>query len=345
MREIDGSHGGGQVVRTALSLSMLTGDALALEGIRGDRSDPGLSHQHLTAVETAARVCDAAVDGAELGSTELSFDPGVPTGGTYEADIGTAGSVTLLFDTLLPVASRLENPLTFTATGGTDVKWAPPMAYYRRVKLPFLRDRDLGVAVDEHRPGFYPAGGGSATLHVWPSDPTPITVPRARESGETARIYSKASTSLADAEVADRQATAAATELDESDIETVGREVSYAETSSPGSAVVVQLTGDDPRGRQGSVAGFDAYGEPGTPAEDVARTAVAAVREFLPSAAPVDVHLADQLLVVLALAGGQFALPRVSDHVAACLPVFEAFDFDVTVDESETPPVVSAPGR
>jgi RNA 3'-terminal phosphate cyclase (ATP) len=332
MLEIDGGDGGGQLLRTALTLAMCAGEPVAVENVRGNRPEPGLKPQHLAAVETAAAVCDAEVTGVELGSERVSFDPGKPTGGRYEAEIGTAGSLTLLFDTLLPVATRLDEPLRLTATGGTDVKWSPPMVYYRHVKLPLLARLGLAATVERERVGFYPVGGGSATLYCWPSEVVPVELTE-RGTVERARVYSLASTRLADAEVAERQADAVADGLPDG-VETVERSVTYAEAASPGSVVLVRFDGEQ------VLAGFDAYGERGTPAERVGERAATAATNYLDGSGAVDPHMADQLLVFLAVAGGSVRIPRVTDHVESSLDLLERFGYRVDLTEGDDEAVV-----
>lgn len=344
MIDIDGSAGGGQLLRSALTLSMLTGDPVEIADVRGDRAEPGLKAQHLAAVETAAAVCDAGVSdgdesdgdsGVDLGTDTVVFEPGDPTGGSYRADIGTAGSVALLFDTLVPLATRLDEPLALTATGGTDVKWSPPLDYYRSVKLPLLRSLGLAVAVDVERRGFYPRGGGEATLRLWPSesetldltDPGPVT---------GARVYSTASADLSDANVAERQAAAAVSGLDEAGIETVTERTAAVETASTGSVVVVRVD------RERGVAGLTAYGEQGKPAENVAASALADLDSVTERGVAVDAHLADQLVVFLGLAGGAVAAPRLSPHLDSSLDLLAAFGVDVSVDERDDRVVLAA---
>lgn len=333
MREVDGGEGGGQLVRTALALSMVDGEPVAITDVRGDRSTPGLKPQHLAAVSTAAAVCDAEVEGDERGSETVRFDPGAPSGGHYEATIGTAGSLTLLFDTFLPLATRIDEPISITATGGTDVKWSPPMAYYRQVKLPLARRLGVAAAVERDRTGFYPAGGGRATLHVWPSTLSPVEL---AETGRatSARVYSKAAADLVDAEAAERQADAATDSLAGLGMDVVRRRATYAATDSAGSVVTVRVDAG------AAVAGFDAYGAPGKAAEDVANEAVDAARRWRESGAAVDAHLADQLLVFLALAGGRVAIPRVTDHVSSNRDLLAAFDREVSVDDSGRTPTL-----
>jgi len=335
MLEVDGSAGGGQLVRTAVTLSMVTGEAVEIADVRGDRPTPGLKAQHRAVVETAADVCDADVSGVETGSDTVTFDPGRPTGGRYEADIGTAGSVTLLFDTFLPLAARLDEPLTLTATGGTDVKWSPPLSYYRQVKLPLLRRFGLAAAVESRRTGFYPAGGGRATLRLWPSSLSPVEL-SAPSAVTGARVYSTAATDLADSNVAERQADAAVDGLANLGVEVVERRVSYVDSASPGSVVVVRVDCAE------TVAGFDAFGAPEKRAEALGNEAVEGVRPFVRDDAAVDEYAADQLLVFLALVGGSVRIPRVTDHVSASLGLLETFDRGLTLDESASAPLVGA---
>lgn len=337
MLELDGAEGGGQLLRTALALSAIVGTPFRMTDVRGGRPEPGLRPQHLAAVRVLADICDAGIGEIDVGATELVFEPGEPRAGTYEVDIGTAGSVTLLFDAVLPLAAAIDAPLAVRARGGTDVRWSPPMAYYRRVKLPLLRRHGVPAAVDVDRPGFYPDGGGVARLSLGPAALDPLDLVD-RGDLEGVRIHSLASADLADRSVAERQADAAAAGFDDADV--VERTVVNADAASPGSAVVVGLTYE--RG----IAGFDALGEPGTPAEEVAAGAVDAARTFRAGSAAVDRHLADQLVPFLGLAGGRVAIPAVTDHVATVVDLLDAFGVGVRIEErDETPVLVGADAR
>lgn len=335
MLELDGSAGGGQLLRTALALSAVTGRAFEMTGVRGARDDPGLRPQHVRAVELLAAVADADVEGADPNSTELVFDPGSPRGGRYEVEVTTAGSLTLLFDAVLPVAVAIEEPLVVAATGGTDVRWSPTAAHYRAVKLPLVRRHGLAAAVDIERPGFYPAGGGAATLHLAPSTPDGLALTR-RGGFEGARVYATAATELADAGVARRGVDAAARELAGADLEVVERVLRVADADCPGAAVCVRLD------YAGGVAGFDALGERGRPAEDVGRAATEAALAFEEGAGAVDRHLADQLVVMLAVAGGSVRIPSVTDHVRTAVDIVGAFGADVAVERRESGALLSA---
>jgi RNA 3'-terminal phosphate cyclase (ATP) len=168
VHELDGSAGGGQLLRTALSLAALTGEPFRMSGIRGERPEPGVKPQHLACVRAVARTCDATAEGAEPGATELTFRPGSLEGGVVDVDVGTAGSVALVFDSLLPVAVGLPGELRVHARGGTHVRWAPTTDHHRLVKLPVLQAHGLSATLEVDRHGFYPAGGGTATLRLVP---------------------------------------------------------------------------------------------------------------------------------------------------------------------------------
>jgi RNA 3'-terminal phosphate cyclase (ATP) len=327
MLEIDGGSGGGQIVRTALALSMVTETPVRLTDIRGSRLTPGLRPQHLAGVRIAEKVSDATVSGAEVGATELTFAPDTVSGGDYQVDIGTAGSITLLFETLLPLATVLDDPLSLSATGGTDVKWSPTMAYYEGVKLPLLARYGLDAELRLHRSGFYPTGGGRATLRLRPSSLSTLDLTD-RGPLERVVVHSKASTSLENKSVATRQADRATERLSDRGITYSVEEPAYVPATSPGSALLLEA-----RYRE-SLAGFDALGEPGKLSEAVAEEALEAFEVFERTAAAVDDHLADQLLVFLALAGGRVRIPRLTPHVRTNRTVLEAFGGDLSCSES-----------
>jgi RNA 3'-terminal phosphate cyclase (ATP) len=369
--ELDGSAGGGQLLRTALALSMVTRQPFRMQNVRGDRSTPGLKPQHRTGVRAAAEVCDATVSGAEQGSETLTFRPGTLNGSDsrsdsdlasdpgprrVEVEIGTAGSVLLLFDALLPLAAELDRPLAVTTTGGTDVKWSPTLAHYRRVKLPLVREAGVFAAVESARTGFYPAGGGEATLWLAPSELSPVEVTD-RGSLAGVRLHSKASADLADSDVGERQATNAVERLHgglREDVERVegnSRDqrgevpitettISSVETASPGSAVTVALDYEE------TTAGFDALGEQGKSADEVGVEAAEAALAFHKGTGAVDRHTADQLVVFLALAGGRVAIPEATDHVRTGVDLVNEFGFSVELAEGDSrdPPTLTAPG-
>ena len=305
--------------------------------VRRARSNPGLQAQHCAAVEAVADICDAATEGVEVGSEAFTFEPRVAAeeadkeepvlGGTTSVEVGTAGSIPLVFDALLPVAAALEEPIEATLTGGTDAKWAPPFDYFQHVKLPLLREHGLDAEVSVGRRGFYPRGGGEATLTVQPSEFDPFALTE-RGDRESLTAYSVAEDSLEEDEVAERQAEAAAPDAD--------HDVSYAEADSVGSAVVLAVEYEH------SHAGFTGLGDRTTSAEEVGEEAAEAFAEFEDGDAAVDRHLADQLVPVLALAGGEVRAPEVTTHVETCIDLLAEFGYDVGVEDDGDTVVFSA---
>lgn len=339
MHEVDGSDGGGQLLRSALSLSALSGRPVRVENVRGSRPDPGLKAQHAAAVEAAARVANADVQGAEIGSETVSFEPGDVSGGEYDVDVGTAGSITLVFETVLPLALATDAPIRLHATGGTDVTWSPPLDFLARVKLPLLRSFGLVASLDRERRGFYPVGGGAATLTLGSSSLDSIELPAAPEI-DGVRVLSTAANDLREPSVAERMASSVTKAVEEPEpgggpeipvSETVVR---YADADCPG-AVVVLAAETEIEGRRTPVAGFDAIGERGTPSEEVAETVTAAFAEYLDGPAAVDRHLADQLLLPLAVAGGELRIPDLTDHVETSRELLAGFGFDVDCERRD----------
>lgn len=305
--------------------------------VRRARSNPGLQAQHCAAIEAVADICDAATEGVEVGSEAFTFEPRVAAeeadeeepvlGGSTSVEVGTAGSVPLVFDALLPVATALEEPIEASLTGGTDAKWAPPFDYFRHVKLPLLREHGLEAEVSVDRRGFYPRGGGEATLTVHPSEFAPLSLTE-RGARESLTAYSVAEASLAEDDVAERQAEAAAPDAT--------HEIEYAEADSVGSAVVLAAEYEQSR------AGFTGLGDRTTSAEEVGEAAAEAFAEFEDGDAAVDGHLADQLVPILAVAGGEVRAPEVTTHVETVVDLLGEFGYDVTVEDDGDAVVISA---
>lgn len=318
-----------------MSLAAVTGEAVEVRNVRGARSTPGIRPQHRAAVDAVAACCDAAVTGNEVGSERLRFDPGPVTGGDVTIDVGTAGSVALVFDAVLPLATRLDAPLSVTATGGTAVEWAPTLAYLRRVKVDLLARFGLDATVTCDRPGFFPAGGGRATLVVRPSALRPLEVTD-RGGLDAVTVQSVAASALADRDVAGRQATAARDALRAAGTPADAVRADHRAADCPGSVVLVRGAYD------GSLAGFSALGARGKPAEDVGREAADAFGAFHAGPGAVDQYMADQLVVWVALAGGAYTAPAVTDHVRTNRETVSAFGVDVSVD-GEAPVRIEGP--
>lgn len=351
MLEIDGSAGGGQILRSSLALATLTGRAVRVENVRGARDQPGLKRQHATAVLAAARVAGAETEGVAVGSETVAFEPGGGVGGRHAVDVGTAGSLTLLFETVLPTALAADGPIRLRATGGTDVAWSPPFDYLRRVKLPLLCRNGLVASAELERRGFYPTGGGAATLTLAPSslDRIALGEPVTADDIRGVRVYAAAGDELAEPEVAERMATTVAETLAAEGHDVTEQVIEYGATSNPGAVVTVRV---DVRGAGGGdvdpvrpTAGVSALGERGKPSEDVAQDAIDRFLAFRDGPGAVDRHLADQLVVPVAVAGGEVAVPEVTDHLASSVELVGEFGLPIDCDERPNGgAVLRAPG-
>lgn len=325
MLHVDGSRGegGGQVLRTSLALSLVTGTPFRMTAIRAGRSRPGLQRQHLTAVLAAAEVGGAEVEGAEMGSRELTFRPGAIRAGDFHFAVGTAGSATLVLQTVLPALLFAPGASTLLLEGGTHNPAAPPFDYLARVLLPLLRRMGPRVDVELERPGFFPAGGGRFRASVTPAPLRPLEL---TERGEVTRRSIRAAVSKLPLAIAEREAeTARATlgwTVDEAGAETW-------ESPGPGNVVAVEVESEH------VVERFTAFGERGVPAERVATRAAEEARRYLAAGVPVGEHLCDQLLLLCALArGGVFRTLPLDGHAATQIETFAHFlDVDVRVDE------------
>lgn len=336
MIEINGAKGGGQILRSSVTLSAITGKSFRIENIRGSRPNPGLKHQHIEAVKAAARLSGAEIEGLEQRSQELEFRPQELQPDNFTVNIGTAGSITLLLDTVLPLTTHFNHNFRVDVKGGTDVKWSPAIEYYRQVKLPLLREFDLIGELNVRKTGFYPTGGGHARLETEPFSMQPLEI---MDRGELQRfeIFSKASGQLKDQEVADRQADEVARKLKKSHVSVpVEKNVEYVDTDSPGSSIVLKAVYEN------SAAGFDALGEKGKRSEEVAREVVESFKSFHSSDAAVDTYMADQLVIFLALAGGKVKIPEVTSHVQTSLEVMRKFGREVEVERDEELAVLTA---
>ena len=291
--ELDGSEGGGQILRSALSLSMTSGQPLRIRNIRGRRSRPGLLRQHLTAVRAAAEICAAEVEGAELGSRELAFRPGAIRAGDYAFAIGSAGSCSLVLQTLLPALLAANGESRVRISGGTHNPLAPPADFLRDSWLPLLQRMGAEVDLELLRHGFVPAGGGELLARVRP---------RAGIPGH----------------VGERELERVRQRLGWSDEE---RQLEFlAEDQGPGNALLLRIDCEH------ICATFCAFGQAGVSAERVAEQVATQAIGWMESGCAADEHLADQLLLPMALAGaGSFTTPRLSAHLQSNRRVIERF--------------------
>jgi RNA 3'-terminal phosphate cyclase (ATP) len=318
MIEIDGSlgEGGGQVLRTALTLSMITGQPFRISGIRARRPKPGLMRQHLVAVQAAADISKAQVEGAGVGSQELKFVPGTLAGGDYSFAIGTAGSCTLVLQTILPALLFAAAPSTVRISGGTHNPMAPPAPFLERAYCTLLRKMGASVALEVERVGFYPAGGGVLLARIAPCAAlAPLVL---LQRGERLAAYAESLIAGVPVDVAQRELAAFGAGMGWSDENL--RIVQLPANQGPGNVLLVTLE------HEHVTAVFAGFGEKSVPAESVARTLLGRVRRYLASGASADEFLADQLMVPLALAGGgTFTLDKLSQHALTNATIIERF--------------------
>jgi RNA 3'-terminal phosphate cyclase (ATP) len=314
--QIDGTEGGGQMLRTALTLAMVTGQPFRMTHIRGKRKKPGLMRQHLTCVKAACEVSDGVADGAEIGSTEIVFRAGKLRGGNYEFAIGTAGSTTLLLQTLLPAMLFADGPATLRLTGGTHNPMAPPFDFIDQVYLPALRT--MGVTADcsllEH--GFTPAGGGLLECRVEPC--AKLSHLDLHDRGELESQKLTVLVRQLNTHIAERMLAAARKQHNCAD-EDATIEVL---PDGPGRGICCVYRAKFQHASELA----NACGEIGTTAERVGARVGKSMKHFLSSGAAVGRHLADQLLLPMALAGGgSFTTGIPGNHVATNLSVIEKF--------------------
>lgn len=324
MITIDGSlgEGGGQVLRTSLALSMVTGRSVRIERIRAGRAKPGLMRQHLVAVRAAARVSNAEVEGDQLHSQQLTFAPRTVVAGDYRFAIGSAGSTTLVLHTLIPPLLTLDGPSRLVVEGGTHNPLAPPFEQFAYSFLPLLSAMGPRVTARLERPGFFPAGGGRVVVDVEPSAGlAPLELP---ERGSIRRQWARALVARLPRHIAERELTVVERELGIAKNEGIVEESS--DSAGPGNAIVIGVECER------LTAVFSAIGSKGVPAESVADDAAQQTKRYLAADWPVDDHLADQLLLPFALAGGgSFRTGELTGHTVTQIELIPRF-LSVAID-------------
>ncbi|ASJ11790.1 RNA 3'-terminal phosphate cyclase [Thermococcus thioreducens] len=315
--EIDGSYGegGGQILRTAVALSVITGKAVRIRNIRANRPNPGLRPQHLHGILALKELSNARVKGAQVGSTVLEFIPGKAEPKHIRVPIKTAGSVTLVLQALIPVMAFIGG--SFEITGGTDVPWSPPVDYLKNVTLFALGKMGLKAELEIKRRGHYPKGGGLVVGKVEPWEERKPLVALAWKKVERFAGISHA-TNLP-AHVAERQAKAAKERLKELYSVPVEIETEVSRSLGLGSGIVVWAETDSLR-----LAG-DALGKRGKPAEVVGKEAAEELIEQLTPGKAVDKFLGDQLIPFLAFTGGEIGVAEITNHLVTNVWVVERF--------------------
>jgi RNA 3'-terminal phosphate cyclase (ATP) len=336
--QIDGSRGegGGQILRSSLTLALITGQPVTIDRIRAGRERPGLMRQHLTAVSAAVDICKGVVHGAEIGSQHLTFEPGTVRPGSYEFRVGTAGSATLVLQTVLPALLIADGPSQLVLEGGTHNPWAPPFEFLRRAYVPLVNRMGPQVQIFLDRPGFYPAGGGSLTVHVHPA--AALAGFDLLERGKFKARRVRVLLSNLPSHIAQRE------------IDTILRKTNWrrdcctvdeVSAAGPGNIVSIELESEC------VTEVFTGFGRLGVRAERVAGEALRELRDYERSGVPVGPHLADQLLLPLGISawqpgdgcrqrGGSFRTLPLTPHATTHMEVLRAFlDVSIAVEASD----------
>lgn len=316
MISIDGSHGegGGQILRSSLALSIATGKPFRITNIRANRKRPGLLRQHLTAVEAATAISDARVRGAALGSRELTFEPGPVRAGRYELSIGSAGSATLVLQTILLPLARASEPSEVVIEGGTHNPLAPPFDFLDKSYLPLLARMGVRVEASLERMGFVPTGGGRVRAIIHPGELGKLEL---ESPGRLLRRRAVATVASLPTHISQRELAVLRERLGLHKGEEIERVV---EDQGPGNVAHVELAYEH------VTLVLTSFGEKGLPAEIVARRLADDVRRITRAEVAVEEHLADQLLLPMALGGGgSFTTLEPTEHSRTHAEVIRTF--------------------
>ncbi len=321
MLEVDGSYGegGGQILRTGLTLSVVKGRPVHFSNIRAGREVPGLRRQHVGSLKALAAVFDCSIQGAEVGSSEVTFVPGPPRARSVSLDMGTAASITLVLQAVVPAASLVGSGISLELVGGTDVPWSPTLDYYSLVVGRALGAIGIEFTVRAERRGYYPVGGGKVMVEVTPCPkPRPLRVLDAPPRAE-ASVISRCS--RLPKSVAERQLQSASAALESEGVRVGERGAYVEEADSPGSSVLVSTTTDS------VFLGSDELGAKGKAAEVVGAEAAGRFVTYVRAGSTVDDNLADMLAPILSLVPGRSELRAASEseHLSTSMYVARLF--------------------
>ena len=324
---IDGSfgEGGGQILRTSLALSLVTGKAFTIENIRSGRKKPGLMRQHLTAANAAVQIGNATVKGNHIGSQSLIFEPGKVRPGRYHYAIGSAGSVTLVLQTILPALLVADAKSDLILEGGTHNPFAPPFDFLQKTFLPILEKMGAKVEVNLERPGFYPAGGGKFTVSIEPSVKLkPIEL---LERGEIISKFAKAVVASLPMIICEKELLVVRSKLNWSEDQTKAEQVKNSR--GPGNIITIEI------GSENITEVFTGFGQKDVPANRVAFEAIKSAQKYLASDVPVGRYLADQLMIPMAMAGGgKFRTLPLTRHSTTNIEIIKNFlDIEIKVEK------------
>ena len=325
MIEIQGDtlEGGGQIIRTSISLAALTGEDVHITKIRYKRPNPGLQAQHVTAAKAIATLCNAETEGLTQGSTELVFKPNGRKSGKFKFEVGTAGSIPLVLQALMPCIAFASSQLEMEITGGTDVKWSPPIDYIRLITLPALRLMGYELNLTVNRRGHYPKGGGSVGLTTTP--PRKLQNINLTKRDRLTSIQGVSHSVKLPSHVAQRQADSARRTLTRAGYSELKVDVeSYPNDQDPhvgaGSGITLVGSHTNP-----SIIGADSLGERGKPAERVGEEAARQLIEDLNTQASLDRHMSDMIIPYMAVADGhsEISVAQITMHTLTNIQVAE----------------------
>ena len=328
MLTIDGSYGegGGQILRTALTLSTVTGKPFTIKNIRANRANPGLRAQHLKSVEAAGLITNALMEGNKLNSTHLTFKPRAIKSGQYLSEIGTAGSTSLVLQTIFLPLSSAENHSKVTITGGTHVPWSPCYHYLEMQWLPFMKRLGFNAKLKLAKAGFYPQGGGKIIIEIQSNKK--ISALNVLNRGKLKRVHAISAYANLNPQVAERQKNQAIQILRTKNLLP---DIDIVEMPARGKNTMMLLLGLF----ENSQCCYYALGARGKPAEQVAKEAVHNFLKFIATSGVFDEFLADQILIPLALTDGlsRYKTPRVTQHLLTNIETIQSFiPVDIKVD-------------
>lgn len=325
MITIDGSfgEGGGQILRTSLALSLVTGKYFRIENIRSGRKKPGLMRQHLTCVHAAANIGKARVKGDCIGSESLFFEPTTIRAGSYNFSVGTAGSTTLVLQSVLPALLIAGGKSELTLEGGTHNPFAPPFDFLEKAFLPIIEKMGPKVTVELVRPGFYPAGGGKISVTVEPVKK--LSRIDLTERGRICARFAKAVVSNLPLIICERELNTVCKKLKWDRLCTEAREVKNSR--GPGNIITLEVASEN------ATELFTGFGQKNVRAEYVAQEAIDQARRYIAAEVPVGRYLADQIMIPMAMAGGgKFRTLPLSRHSMTNINVIKQFlDIDIIV--------------
>ena len=319
--EVDGSQGegGGQIIRSAVAFAAIMRKPVRVVNVRAGRGVPGLKRQHISALRVLSRVFGGEMSGATEGSSTVTFVPGTPRETTISVDMGTAASITLVLQAVIPAVAMTRTRISLDLVGGTDVPWSPTLDYFQRVVRGAFAMCGVRFDLTSERRGYYPVGGGRVSAVIEPSDNLiPVNLVE-RQTVAGAMLMSRCGN--LPRHVAERQVASAAEVLEDSGMRVLETKISDELSDSPGSSLLAYFTG------KGVFLGSDSIGAKGKPAEDVGREAAKRFVATAKSGSSLDSNLADMLLPLLSLAQGpsRVRVPEVTNHLRSGLDLAEQF--------------------